>query len=170
MNYSDVKKLFGRIKSYYNMFTYDDNKANDWYKFLKSYDAREVNDNLDKYVSESNEQPPLVYALIRGLDKIEKEPEKVYLMKCEYCGEPMYVGDDMTEFLDHERECMKIDFIDRMSVRFKGEHISSVKYYQMSKEELDAAYHKIMNFYLQHKNDNNEDFIKEMPKDEEELY
>ena len=82
----------------------------------------------------------------------------------------MYVGDDMTEFLDHERECMKIDFIDRMSVRFKGEHISSVKYYQMSKEELDAAYHKIMNFYLQHKNDNNEDFIKEMPKDEEELY
>ena len=73
MNYSDVKKLFGRIKSYYNMFTYDDNKANDWYKFLKSYDAREVNDNLDKYVSESNEQPPLVYALIRGLDKIEKK-------------------------------------------------------------------------------------------------
>ena len=67
MNYADVKELFERIKSYYNMFVYDDKKTNEWYKFLKDYDTTEVNNNLDKYVRESNEQPPLVYALIKGL-------------------------------------------------------------------------------------------------------
>lgn len=170
MSKEEIARLFNRIKNHYNTFTTSDEKIMEWYKFLKEYNARDVNGRLDEYLQENHEQPPIMFSLTRGLTKIEKEPEKFYLMKCEYCGEPMYVGDDMTEFLNHERECMKIDFIDRMSVRFRGEHIASIKYYQMSKEELDAEYHKVMNFYLQHKNDNNEDFIKEMPKDEEELY
>ena len=107
-----------------------------------------------------------MFSLTRGLTKIEKEPEKFYLMKCEYCGNQMYVGDDMTDFLDHERECMKIDFIDRMSIRFRGKPVVISKYYEMSKEELDIEYHKVMNFYLQHKKEEQEGFLKEFPKEE----
>ena len=162
MDIKKVKELFERIKRYYNMFVYDDSKIQEWHKFLKDYDPTEVNGNLDKYVSESHEQPPLVYALISGLQKTEQEPEKIYLMKCEYCGHPMYVGNDMTDFLAHERECMKIDFIDRMSVKFRGKHVATVKYYEMSKEELNRAYHQIMNYYLQNK-DKEQKLWKEFP-------
>lgn len=162
MNTKEVKELFERIKSFYNMFVYDDKKILEWHKFLREYEPIEVNNNLDKYVSESNEQPPLVYTLIKGLEKTEKEPEKVYLMKCEYCGAPMYVGKDMTDFLAHERECMKIDFIDRMSVKFRGKHVAMAKYYEMSKEELDEAYHQIMNYYLKNK-DSQQKVFKDFP-------
>lgn len=162
MNTREVKELFERIKSFYNMFVYDDKKILEWHKFLKDYDPQEVNLNLEKYVSESHEQPPLVYALISGLQKTEKEPEKIYLMKCEYCGHPMYVGNDMTDFLDHERECMKIDFINRISIRFRGKPIVMSKYYEMSKEQLDEEYHKVMGFYLKNK-DKEQEILKEMP-------
>jgi len=163
MNYKQIGELFDRIKNYYNMFTYNDDKVREWYKFLKEYDSDEVNKKLDEYVRGSHEQPPLVYALISGLQKIEEEPEKIYLMKCEYCEKPMYVGKDMTDFLDHERECMKIDFINRMSIKFRGKPIVMAKHYEMSKEQLDEEYHKVMNFYLQNKDNEKKDFLKEIP-------
>lgn len=162
MNYAQVKSLFERIKRYFNMFTYDDDKVKEWHRFLKEYDPKEVDMKLDEYVQESHDQPPLVYALIRGLNKTEEEPEKIYLMKCEYCGQPMYVGSDMTDFLDHERECMKIDYIDRVSMWTRGVHVVKSKYYEMSKEDLDRAYHQIMDFYEKNKN-NDGQVLKEMP-------
>lgn len=165
MKTDEIIKLFDRIKMHYTMFTYNDEKVKEWHKFLKDYDPNQVNERLDEYLQENHEQPPIMFALTRGLSKIQEEPEKVYLMKCEYCGHPMYVGNDMTDFLNHERECMKIDFIDRMSVKFRGQHIATAKYYEMSKEELDAAYHKIMNFYLQNKDVETNGFLKEMPSD-----
>ena len=69
----------------------------------------------------------------------------------------------MSEFDKHYRKCQKIDFIDRIVFRYKGQHIASVKYYQMNDEELEENYQKTMKYYREHR-DLKPSILKEMPE------
>ena len=164
MNTKEVKELFERIKSFYNMFVYDDKKILEWHKFLKDYDCGEVNNAFDNYVNNSYDNPPLVYHLARGLNKIETPEENSWITCCDICGERITIyNNDMTDYEKHFRKCSKIDFIDRMSMKFKKRNVAKCKYYEMSDSDLDIAYHKIMNFYLQNKDKDEKEFFKDFP-------
>lgn len=164
MNKQEIAKLFNRIKSHYNTFTTGDEKIEEWYKFLKDYDCKEVNNELDKYINNSYDNPPLVHHLNRNLSKIETKEESSWITCCDICGERIKIfGNDMTKYEKHWRKCSKIDFIDRMGVKFRGHHVAKAKYYEMSDTDLDIAYHKIMNFYLQNKDKDEKEFLKDFP-------
>ena len=77
MNKKDILDLFNRIKSHYNMFTYDEAKILEWSKFLKEYDAKEVSNNFDKFILEYHDRPPMCYELTRGLDRTTPIEEKM---------------------------------------------------------------------------------------------
>lgn len=165
MDTKEVRELFERIKSFYNMFVYDDKKILEWHKFLKDYDCEEVNKELDKYINNGYDNPPLVYHLNRNLSKIETQEESSWITECEYCKQRFTIyNNDMREYEKHHRKCQKIDFIDRMSMRYRGVHVASVKYYEMNDEELESAYRKIMNFYLQNR-DKEQKLIKDFPNE-----
>ncbi len=167
MDTKEVRELFERIKSFYNMFIYDDKKILEWHKFLKDYDPNEVNNALDNYISNSYDNPPLVYHLVRGLVKIETKEESSWITECDICKQKFkIINNDMTEYEKHFRKCSKIDFIDRMCVKFRGHHVATAKYYEMSDTDLDIAYHKIMNFYLQNKDKDEKEFFKDFPEEE----
>lgn len=164
MNAREIKDLFDRIKSHYTMFTYDDKKIQEWYRFLKDYDNDEVNKELDKYIGYGYDNPPLVHHLNRNLTKKETNEENSWITECEYCKQRFTIyNNDMREYEKHHRKCSKIDFIDRMCVRFRGHHVATAKYYEMSDSELDSAYHQIMNFYLQNKDKDEKEFLKDFP-------
>ena len=61
----------------------------------------------------------------------------------------------MTDYEIHRRKCSKIDFIDRMSKKYKEKGITWRTYYDMSDTDLDIEYHRAMNFWLQNKEDKN---------------
>lgn len=152
MNKQEISKLFNRIKNHYNTFTTGDEKIEEWYKFLKDYDSKEINKSLDNYLTNSYDNPPLVYHLTKGLSKIETPEESSWITECDICKQRIKIyNNDMREYEKHFRRCSKIDFIDTISMKFRNKHISSVKYYEMSDTELDSVYHQIMNFYLQNK-------------------
>jgi len=70
----------------------------------------------------------------------------------------------MSEYDKHYRKCQKIDFINRMSQKYKGVPAAIVKYYEMSDDELDRAYRKIMDFYVQHRE--KPELFKKIPNEE----
>jgi hypothetical protein len=165
MRQTDIITLFERIKNNYNMFTYNDDKVKEWYRFLKDYSKEDVNKNLDNYITTGYENPPLVYSLIKNIPKIEEPQEKEWVTRCDLCGAEIRIyGDDMSDFDKHYRKCQKIDFIDRMSKKYRGTGVAIVKYYEMSNEELDKHYRKIMDFYVKHREETN--LLKEIPEEE----
>ena len=55
----------------------------------------------------------------------------------------------MTEFNKHYRKCQKIDFIDRMTFKKCQRHIPMVEFYNKADEDLESAYRKAMNYYIE---------------------
>lgn len=148
MKTKDIVTLFERIKKHYNNFGYDDAKVAEWYRFLKDYTPESILDSFDKYLQQEYDQPPLITTLIRNATKTTEPPRDPKYIQCELCGEAILVGDDWEVFEKHHRKCQKIDFIDLMSMRYKQEHIEKVIYYEMSDEELEKRYRKVMDYYL----------------------
>ena len=152
MKLEDIKELFKRIKSHYQMFTTDEAKLKEWHRFLKDYSKEDVFDNFDKYLMQQHEQPPMVITLNRGLKKTIEEPEQLVYVQCDLCKQKILVGDDWDAFDKHYRKCKKIDFIDRQSKQIRGEGINKEKYYSMTDEELEQNYRPIMDYFLKNNN------------------
>lgn len=146
MKVTDIKVLLERIKKHYNNFGYDDMKAQEWHRFLKGYTKESVFNNLDKFILEYYDRPPIVGELIKGATKeFEEERPPVYI-QCDLCKEKILIGtDEWDVFETHHRRCSKIDFINREAKRIKGEGIDFNFYRTMSDDELDGRYRKIMN-------------------------
>ena len=149
MNVKDIKNLFERIKRHYNVFTYDDAKVTEWYRFLKDYTPESIYDSFDKYLLQEHDQPPLITTLIRNAQKTSEPPAEPVYIQCDLCGELILVGDDWEVFEKHHRKCSKIDFINTMSLKTRKEPINKQKYYDMTEEELERAYRQVMDYYLQ---------------------
>ena len=145
MTVKDIKILFDRIKKHYNMFGYDDAKIAEWYKFLKDYDPKDIDNAFDKYLLDIHDNPPMVTSLTRGLEKMtDRVPEKPVYIACDLCGEKILIGNDWNPFEVHRRKCSKIDFIDREAKRIRGEGIDKEHYKEMTDEELNTRYRKVM--------------------------
>ena len=151
MTVKDIRNLFDRIKKHYNMFGYDDGKIAEWYKFLKDYDPQAINDSFDKYILDIHDNPPMVTSLTRGLKKIDEiEEEKLYYIVCPYCNARVLVGNsNWGDYEIHHRKCSKIDFIDRMTFKKCQRHIPMVEFYNKTDEDLESAYRKAMNYYIE---------------------
>lgn len=165
MNKRETINLMERIKNIYSMFSYDENKLNEWYRFLKNYTNESVLENYDKYVLEGLERPPLVAELIRNADKVNEEAKPPVYIQCDICRKKLLIGeDDWDIFEKHHRKCSKIDFIDRQTQKTLGEVINKDEYYAMSDDELDSIYRKVMDTYMRMKNSTS--FLKRIPDED----
>ena len=154
MKTNEIIQLFERIKMHYNMFTYNDEKVKEWHKFLKDYSGEDVNRRLDEYLTYEYDSPPLCMSLIKNIEK-QNVGKTSWVTCCDICKERITIyDDDMEEYEKHHRRCSKIDFIDRMVYKYNKQHIASVKYYQMSDEELEENYQKTLAYYRKHRGDN----------------
>ena len=160
MTKKEISNLFTRISNHYSMFTRSEEKIEEWYRFLKDYSSEDVNRRLDEYLKCEYDQPPLCMSLTKNIEK-QNIGKTSWVTECGICKQRITIYDnDFEEYEKHFRKCSMIDFIDRMSVKFRQQHISSVKYYQMSDEELQKNYDKIMKFYRENKD--NKEILKKM--------
>lgn len=140
MTREEFNTLFKKIEYEFDNFKGD---YEEWYERLCEYPYKGVMQNLDNYKSI---KPPLYSHLIKNLDKeVKKEPKYI---QCDICKEAILVGDNWYVFEKHHRRCQKINFIDLMCMRTKHHHIPIVTYYEMSDEELDERYRKVMDYYV----------------------
>jgi hypothetical protein len=147
MTRNEFNNLFKTIQSEFNDFGGD---YDEWYKILSNYSYNDVLKNLRNYKGNT---PPIYLTLIKNL----KEEEKIedWITCCDICKQKIVIhNNDMEEYEKHHRKCSKIDFIDRIVFRYKGQHIASVKYYQMSDAELEENYQKTLAYYRKHRGDN----------------
>ena len=149
MNDREIIALFERIKRHFNNFGYDSDKVSEWKRFLKDYDKREVENNLDKFITEGHDRPPLIFELTRNLFKTTAPETKPYYIQCEYCGEKILTEDDWGVYELHHRRCQKIDFINRQRKEIEGKEIDYAKYRAMSDEELNKRYRRIMDNWVE---------------------
>ena len=153
MTRNEFNTLFKTIQNDFSDFNAD---YDEWYKMLCNYSYQDV---LKKYNNYKGTTPPIYSTLIKNL----KEEEKIedWITCCDICKQRIVIhNNDMEEYEKHFRRCSMIDFIDRMSVKFRQQHITIVKYYQMNDEELQINYDKIMKFYRENKD--NKEILKKM--------
>lgn len=156
MTRNEFTTLFKKLQSEFSDFSVD---YDEWYRVLSNYSYSDVLNNLKNYRGNT---PPIYLTLIKGLKKEEKIND--WITECDICKQKIKIyNNDMREYEKHFRKCSKIDFIDRMCMKFQDHHVVTSKYYEMSDIDLDIAYHKIMNFYLQNK-DKKENEIKDILK------
>jgi hypothetical protein len=157
MTRNEFNTLFKQIQSEFDDFKGD---YDEWYKILCNYSYEDVLKNFKKYTGVT---PPIYLTLIKNLKQEEKIDD--WLTKCDICGKEIRIyNNDMSEYDKHYRKCQKIDFINRMSQKYKGVPAAIVKYYEMSDDELDRAYRKIMDFYVQHRE--KPELFKKIPNEE----
>ena len=161
MKTDEIIKLFDRIKMHYTMFTYNDEKVKEWHKFLKDYSSEDINNKFDEYLSYGYDQPPFCMSLTKDIQKIRKNSEEdKWITCCDICGERITIyNNDMTDYEKHRRKCQKIDFIDTICKRYKGQSITKETYYNMDENTFEQAYRKVMNFYIQNRDKNIENLI-----------
>ena len=63
MNTREIRELFEKIKMYYNVFTFNDEKIKEWYRILKDYDANDVEKKLIRIRSRKS-RPTAYYVFI----------------------------------------------------------------------------------------------------------
>lgn len=141
MTRDEFNKIYTTIQNEYSGFNGD---YYEWYDILSEYSYEEV---LKKVLDRRSSTPPIHTHLVKNLKQEIKI--KDWITECDYCKTKILIhNNDMTEFNKHYRKCQKIDFIDRMCMRYKHDHIPIVKYYEMSKEELNRRYRKVMDYYV----------------------
>lgn len=156
MTRNEFNTLFKTIQNDFNDFTGD---YDEWYKMVCDYS---YNDVLKKYNSYKGKTPPIYSTLIKNL-KVEEKIDD-WITCCDICKQKIVIhNNDMEEYERHRRKCSKIDFIDRIVFRYKGQHIASVKYYQMNDEELEENYQRTMKYYREHR-DSKPTILKEIPE------
>lgn len=133
MRVNDITKMFERIKKHYNTFGYDDTKVQEWHRFLKDYSNESIARNLDKYILEAYDRPPIVGELLRGAEKEFNDEIKPVYIQCDICKEKILMTDDWSEFNRHYRRCQMKDFIRRQ------EGVGIVE-----DDELEERYNKAM--------------------------
>lgn len=163
MRKEEIAKLFNRIKNHYNTFTTSDDKIDEWHRFLKDYSSEDVNKRFDEYLNYGYENAPLCMFLTKNIEK-QNIGKTSWVTECDICKQKITIYDnDFEEYEKHRRRCSKIDFIDKIVFRYKGQHIASVKYYQMSDEELEDNYQRTMKYYREHRN-LKPSILKQMPE------
>lgn len=141
MKREDFNKIYTELEQYPD-FKGD---YNEWYSLLIDYSYTGILKNLQKHKSNN---APIPKQLIGKLEK--EEIIEDWITECDYCKTRFTIqNNDMTEFDKHYRKCQKIDFIDRMTFKKCQRHIPMVEFYNKTDEDLESAYRKAMNYYIE---------------------
>lgn len=162
MEKSDVKKLINDINSIYSgkFFkgkTNEDIKEllNMWSDLLKGYDYKEARDNLEVYAKNDNyNNPPQLYQLIKNLiPSEEKYSDDKGTYYCQFCERKFMSFDEMKI---HEDRCRSTSYIIIQVRKWLNKNISKADLWQLSDDEFNARYNKMLHYIYDHTTDNHE--------------
>lgn len=120
-----------RIRSYYQEFTMDDFKIEEWHSQLKDYDAKDVNERLDKHLKSETygDYPPKLNYILAGIIKTkDKDAVRKYIIVCENCGREL----DYFNYDAHIRKCNAIDYVIREMKKYLNKVVTREQLENMS--------------------------------------
>ncbi|MDD2208154.1 MAG: hypothetical protein PHG03_00115 [Bacilli bacterium] len=143
MNREEIKTLFKRIKANYDIFSVSKEKLDEWEKILKGYTTWGVNRNLDEYLREGKDTPPIAINLINEFIKVPN-PNVNYKTSCKICGRIIDL-----EYTTHENRCRSIDYITKKTTKYFLDKLPDLnaqlkELYDMSENAFDLFYKKFM--------------------------
>lgn len=150
MTLIEVGNLLDKIKLYRPYFAGHLDKTGltrlkqEWFEKLEPYDSEDINEKLDEFLKDGDNlsKQPDVYQLIKHCKTIkDKKNFCGYTTSCKFCGRWF----DMNEVHDHEDRCRSIKYIGKLYSKFFPERELPLKdLYNMSKQEFDVNYEKIL--------------------------
>ena len=143
MELKDVKLILKRIQSYYPSFMIDDFKTKEWYNELKKFDLDDVNRKLEEHMRSTDYgayEPKLFYLTKYLKTREEKESNIDYYASCTICGKYF----KLSEYDKHFDRCSAINFINKQSMSMKGEEIDKDKYFNMSDQDFNEFYDRLL--------------------------
>lgn len=154
MNLNQLDELFTKIRVHrpkfgnllesqarYNQY------RNEWYRILKEYDYQDVVDNLESWLSDSDNRfyLPDVYILTNGIYKIqEKNKPMEFKIMCPYCNKWFpYQG-----FKKHEDRCSSVEYIIKNYKKLFNKELSRENLWDLTKEEFEQKYYTSLELFL----------------------
>ena len=123
MEKKDTITFMQRIKSYYQEFTIDDFKIQEWHNQLKDYDAEDINERLDKHLKSETygDNPPKLNYILAGVLKTkDKEAVRRYDIQCAECGMIL----DYFSYDDHIRRCNATNYVIREMEKYLNKDVT----------------------------------------------
>lgn len=144
-----------RIKSHYQEFIVDDFKVDEWYRELRDYDFEDVNKKLESHLRSETygESIPKLFFLTKYLEKSKDKGKRLRCdVSCPICKEWF----DVDELNRHYERCSSINYLNKQSLKYKGEEIDRKAYLNLSYEDFNKKYDAICEYVYKHTEDEEE--------------
>lgn len=144
MTETEVKNLLRFLAMEYSSFNVIDDKVKYWYNELQQYDTRDVKSRLKELMA--NEKyalvPPVLEVIISGLTKKQNKVNfKKMVYFCKFCNRAFNVRYELDK---HEDRCRSIKYILRQYENYNLGEIDKKTLYNMTDEEFDERYNKLL--------------------------
>lgn len=171
MNKKQIIEILEFLKMSYSNFGGIEDKLPYWEEDLKFYSYEDVKKRIKELMElkEFSTNAPTLTRIIGPLTKIgEKMENNDVTYFCQFCNRKF---NDYDEMETHQDRCRSVQYILRQYKRFKLGQIDKRILYNMSEEEFDIKYKKLLRLVQEHTNDEREkkviEFIFDPPTKEE---
>ena len=153
MQRSEVTKLVSMIDLNYRGFVKDtDSFVDGWQKALTNYDYQTIEERLKKLMAmeQFQYQPPTLPFLVKDVPTIdEQKRNSKFYFSCNICKR---LFKQEPEFEKHFSRCSSVRYVIRQTKKYFGNDISSSKreLYEMSDDEFNARYMKLVRHIHEH--------------------
>jgi len=148
MSEEEVYRLIERVRVYYQHLSRSDELNDEWYRFLKNYDASEINNAFDNYLKleRNRNRIPMPQDLTQGLLTLEqkrkrKEQNLGYVVRCNLCQREM----SLEHYNEHYGRCLWTMYL--MSVfKKQGREVEYELFEQLSESKFNEVYEKYKDY------------------------
>lgn len=152
----EVKEIFKIIKFNYPNFEIKEGMASMWAEVMSEYSYEDVKKKLEEHLAEDRfqKQPPTAYLLVKGLPKIR---DRVDFTKdtifCRFCNKAFNSEEEHDKHYDR---CSSIHYLIRENKKWFNRVIDKKFLWQLSDEEFEERYNKMLKFIMEHTTDERE--------------
>lgn len=150
MTVEQVDKLLHRIKLHKPNFMYNFTSQQErelkeiWCDVLWDYDAEKVNNRLDEFLADinNNSKNVTVYNLVDGLSKKTYSDRDIYV-KCRVCNDRV----NIKQYDQHLVKCNSIDYLRSQLKKFSMKVYSRQELLKLSDEDFDKLYWDLLKVF-----------------------
>lgn len=162
MNKVECKEVLDFLRYNYQNISITNEMVDVWFNELQQYDKEDIMLKLKDMIGWDIFQlkAPSLMAIVKDVPKTQQKLDwNKGVAYCNYCGRAFTVGNgkeknSMDEIHQHEDRCRSIKYINKKySIRYKDRELTNEEkrnLYNMSKEEFDGYYDKILKYIYDH--------------------
>lgn len=124
--------------------------TNSWYRVLKEYKYQDIKNRLDKLMAmeQFQYQPPTLPFLVKDIPTVEEASKKNnFYQECNICHRKFKTEQ---EYKIHFERCSSVRYVMKQTKKWFKRDLDKRELYQMSEEEFNARYNKLIVHIYKH--------------------